>query len=872
MPDEIIVKHVIDIQGVENIEQATVAAKKYNTEQEKTTKSMRESGSEIFELIGKVSLASNIMRGITGGFAETFLGLRKVTVGVGTWSRKMDAVYQRTYGLGLVTQGIHRTLQMVLQAEKSISAWLEKRAMAQLRSEASVERELLARREMLMTMATTPMMIPSGIRAGAAYERAGLRPTGPGPHFPRTTPIFAAGMRSEDMSKWTKETTKANKALGSFSKGALAGAASIGIMIAAMVGIGIVFKTISMSIHFFTESISEAIEEEKRFIALSHAVEGTGTSWESVKNRVTDYLFVLQETTSYSDTRATDAIQKLLTYNMQLGEAQRILVAAMDLSRAKNLDLMRSIQVLGKAYEGKYTALMRLGFHFERTGNIVTNFDNILKEVNKRFGGAEKAYLDSYAGSIEQLSVAWEETHEQVGAMIISNPILLKSLQLLTSELHSFNRELKDIAPFAEKAWGVFEKLPLFLVIQGFFKAKNAIRDFIGTTSELSTTEEDIKYPTEAVKRLQREVEKLNWTATHNIEVWNDALEGYKKGIYNLSGLSKHYKLLVTDLGELQFVARWGAEEVENLSMRLDWLSKFRIPPIIPPIQAMDLLEEFDEYSQELRWRSENNVQYLIQDQSRYLSWYKDHLVDKIDLEKMSEEEITAIYKRINVLDEEMAMDKYDRDHEFLEGHLRILDELIAGEIMYSDKWMSLQQRRNEILGILLSTQIEFASIARSGLESLVSGMIDAIGTGERLEDIFSDIVQQLSKMVIKMIVFKSLASALGGPFGGFTPWHQGGMVMHEGGIIPGFQRGGLIGDDRIIRAQTGEMVINRAGVNAAKPDLDFLNEHGKMPGGNITLIINNNQPINFADDKSVKRATRDVIKPALEEVIARRY
>ena len=63
------------------------------------------------------------------------------------------------------------------------------------------------------------------------------------------------------------------------------------------------------------------------------------------------------------------------------------------------------------------------------------------------------------------------------------------------------------------------------------------------------------------------------------------------------------------------------------------------------------------------------------------------------------------------------------------------------------------------------------------------------------------------------------------------------------GGLVPGFATGGLLQDDQLIGAQSGEFVVNR---NSAQENLPLLNainnsngSFGGMGGNNITLIVN---------------------------------
>ena len=79
---------------------------------------------------------------------------------------------------------------------------------------------------------------------------------------------------------------------------------------------------------------------------------------------------------------------------------------------------------------------------------------------------------------------------------------------------------------------------------------------------------------------------------------------------------------------------------------------------------------------------------------------------------------------------------------------------------------------------------------------------------------------------------------------------HQGGLIMHQGGVIPRYHSGGgpLSSDERLIIGQIGEGVVSRKGVKA----LEAINE-GKVSGGSQPMIIN----ISAMDVKSFRDFAR---------------
>ncbi|KXS41186.1 MAG: hypothetical protein AWU54_1715, partial [Candidatus Frackibacter sp. T328-2] len=110
---------------------------------------------------------------------------------------------------------------------------------------------------------------------------------------------------------------------------------------------------------------------------------------------------------------------------------------------------------------------------------------------------------------------------------------------------------------------------------------------------------------------------------------------------------------------------------------------------------------------------------------------------------------------------------------------------------------------------------------------NLVDGLSEAIAKGESLKDVFRNILLQLEKMIIKKGVVQPMIDALlgegegdGGLIGDFVSSlitaHDGGLITTNG--LQSYHTGGVVGlrpDERIIKAQTGELVLNRRDTQA---------------------------------------------------------
>lgn len=135
-----------------------------------------------------------------------------------------------------------------------------------------------------------------------------------------------------------------------------------------------------------------------------------------------------------------------------------------------------------------------------------------------------------------------------------------------------------------------------------------------------------------------------------------------------------------------------------------------------------------------------------------------------------------------------------------------------------------------------------------------------------------SDMVAEWTMAMIKMLILKIIAMGVGGPVGagvmmgvdltGATAniGHEGGLIMHQGGIIPRYHSGGGLGpQERLSILEAGEFVINRKATARNMNTLTAINQ-GKDVGGGVTNII-----INATDPKSWRDYVRRNPGPIIE-------
>ena len=104
----------------------------------------------------------------------------------------------------------------------------------------------------------------------------------------------------------------------------------------------------------------------------------------------------------------------------------------------------------------------------------------------------------------------------------------------------------------------------------------------------------------------------------------------------------------------------------------------------------------------------------------------------------------------------------------FLDLQTKYNDLVTAGVISQGTANLLIQKAR-EGYEQLSPTLINFNDLAKTGAESLSSGLADAIVQGKSLGDVFKNVVKQLAAMILKALIFKAIEiglNAVGASFG----------------------------------------------------------------------------------------------------------
>jgi len=293
--------------------------------------------------------------------------------------------------------------------------------------------------------------------------------------------------------KGKKAFNEANSAISKLEKGAK----SLGAVLGVSLGTAAVVA--------FGKAAVKAFEEDQKSAAiLANTVKNLGLAFEQVP--IEAFIKKLETQSGILDETLRPAFQALLTTTGDAARSMDILTKAVDISRGSGYDLGTVVQDLSKGYVGVTKGLLKYNLGLSKAQLSAMSFDQVLAKLNGQFTGANAAYLETWAGRLAAINVAYDNLKETVGQSLV-NAFMELSGATSTSDLVNY---IDKVAQRIANLITSVEKLGFELNYS--FNIKNIGK----STSDMSKAWEKI-------------VAKRQLTGALPYDPTNNALMGYKK-------------------------------------------------------------------------------------------------------------------------------------------------------------------------------------------------------------------------------------------------------------------------------------------------------------------------------------------------------
>lgn len=157
--------------------------------------------------------------------------------------------------------------------------------------------------------------------------------------------------------------------------------------------------------------------DDKAAQVLSRSLNNLGLAFADPSVRT--FIADLEKTFGVLDDQLRPAFQRLLTTTGSVTEAQKLLTTALNLSAASGIDVVSVAGDLSKGYVGQTRALAKYGIGLTQAQLKAMSFEEVQTRINYLFGGQAQLAADTYAGSLDKLTVASKNAQEAIGRGLV---------------------------------------------------------------------------------------------------------------------------------------------------------------------------------------------------------------------------------------------------------------------------------------------------------------------------------------------------------------------------------------------------------------------------------------------------------------------
>ena len=170
---------------------------------------------------------------------------------------------------------------------------------------------------------------------------------------------------------------------------------------------------------FAIASVKAAAEDEAGQKKLEETIRNTTNATAAQIAGIDQYITKQSIATATTDDVIRPALSRLLRSTGDLTKAQELLTLSQEIAAATGKPLEAVTNAVAKSFDGSNTALTKLGVGIDAATLKTLTFDETQQLLNKTFDGFIENQSETAAFKFKQLTIAIDETKEQVGAALL---------------------------------------------------------------------------------------------------------------------------------------------------------------------------------------------------------------------------------------------------------------------------------------------------------------------------------------------------------------------------------------------------------------------------------------------------------------------
>jgi hypothetical protein len=215
--------------------------------------------------------------------------------------------------------------------------------------------------------------------------------------------------------------------------------------------IGITFSAKAI-VDFSKASVKAFAEDDRAIRVLRTNLKNLGLAYQSVN--ADNFIKNMEAQAAVSDDLLRPAYAQLAKVTLSTTKTQELMALAFDLSHANGIDFASTVDILSNAYVGNYKGLKQLYTGLTQAQLASKSFEEIQAILTKQSKGAGKVAIDTYAGSVDKLSIAADNAKESIGKGLVDLFAALAgngNIDEATANINTFSEALGQMLSDAAK-------------------------------------------------------------------------------------------------------------------------------------------------------------------------------------------------------------------------------------------------------------------------------------------------------------------------------------------------------------------------------------------------------------------------------------
>jgi uncharacterized protein YoxC len=316
--------------------------------------------------------------------------------------------------------------------------------------------------------------------------------------------------------------------------------------IAGMFGIAFSAREV---INFAKESINAFANTERSAVVLNNTLKNFGVSDEGIRS-IEDTVSRLEKLTSFDDSQIRSALSNAVIKLGDVNLAMRTVEVAMEVARARNLDLNDAVQRLSLGLLGNSRGLKDLGINIKDFGDnaqlTAEQKLEVLNTVLNKVQGSVDEFNETTSGSMEKTKTSIENLKEAIGNELapavkdvsgLISGLFDKITEYLNKNADATNQVAKNLETIGVKGYGIYS---LFEKMANVFAA--VIPGGVALKSAFDVADKQIQKLSEAGGKINERWKEYEDTVT---KVYKDVLD---KGKSASDGIGDEFKKQAEDI------------------------------------------------------------------------------------------------------------------------------------------------------------------------------------------------------------------------------------------------------------------------------------------------------------------------------------